>query len=1058
MTDLVERLQQHLGTQYRIERELGGGGMSHVFLAEEVRVGRKVVIKVLPPEMSAAVNVDRFEREIRLAARLSHPHVVPFLTTGGSGDLLYYVMPYIEGESLRARLDREHELPIPEAVRILREVGDALAEAHRMGVVHRDIKPDNILLRARHALVADFGVAKAVADSGGSGALTSIGVALGTPAYMSPEQAVADPNVDHRTDIYALGCVAYEMLCGRPPFEGNTPQQMIAAHVTRTPDPVERYRDIVPPALAALVMRCLAKKPADRFQSVDEMMHALDSVATPGGMTPIASTPVGTAPYPATAPTWTAGRHDGTTAGLFTGHPVRVATYFVLGAIAVLALVSVLAKGIGLPAWVMPAAIGLLVVGLPIMVLTGLHERKRHVAMTTGLHVATPTGLPALFTWRRALLGGALAFGALALATGGYVLARNLGLGGVGTLMATGELDARDKMVLADFANRTTDSALGASVTDALRVDLAQSPVIRLLDAATVSAGLRRMQRGGVAMLDAELARELAQRENAKAVIAGEISPVGAGYVLTARIVGAADGRELVSLRETAKDETAIIGALDKLSKRLRERVGESLKSLQNTESLEQVTTASMEALRKYSQAVRLDDVGQPEPAYALLQEAVAADSTFAMAWRKLAVVAPRAGAPDSVARYAGRRALALKDRLPPVERHTAEASFYTNVEPDPVKAEAAQKAVLAIAPEDRVALNNYALLLNDQGRYAEAEAMARRAIPVDRSWFSYGHLARSLVGQGRYAEADSVLQELAEIQPGSPRNLSLQSELAYDTRDYRRGDSLMLTLAQASRSEVAQLTSLDGRANSAAVTGRLGEYERLLDSLRVVAERIGRRGSRHGTVLRRLELDNLFRPAPRYGKADLDTLLRAFPLDSVPLEVRSYYWFATAYADEGDAATARRLVAEGDRNLPAYLRDVPDRDWAEAQIAMAERRWTDAVAAYRTAEARPDAGCRNCLAYAAGRAFDAMGQPDSALAQYERGIRSPEAGRFDSDIGGLAIALRRAGELSEEKGDAAKAREYYNQFLELWQAADADLQPLVREVRGRLAALGTDK
>ena len=1057
MTDLTDRLQRLVGDQYRIERELGGGGMSHVFLAEEVRVGRKVVIKVLPPEMSAAVNVDRFEREIRLAARLSHPHVVPFLTTGAEGDLLYYVMPYIEGESLRARLDREHELPIPEAVRILREVGDALAEAHRMGVVHRDIKPANILLRARHALVADFGVAKAVADSGGSGALTSIGVALGTPAYMSPEQAVADPNVDHRTDIYALGCVAYEMLCGRPPFEGGTPQQMIAAHVTRTPDPVERYRDIVPPALAALVMRCLAKKPADRFQSVEEMLHHLDSVATPGGMTPIASTPAGTAPYPT-------GRHDGTTAGrqgwhAWVGaHPLRVTAYFVLAAIAVLALVAVLAKGVGLPAWAMPAAIGLLVIGLPIMVVTGLHERKRHQAYTTGLHVPTPTGLRAFFTWRRALLGGAMAFGALALATGGYVLARNLGLGGVGTLMSTGELDARDKMVLADFANRTADSTLAASVTDALRVDLAQSPVIRLLDAATVSAALRRMERGGAAGLDANLAREVAQRENAKAVIAGEIGPVGAGYVLTARIIGAADGRELVSLRETAKDGTAIITALDKLSKRLRERVGESLKSLQNTESLEQVTTGSIEALQKYSQAVRLDDAGQAEAAYQLLQEAVAADSTFAMAWRKLAVVSGRAGAPDSVMRNAGRRALALKDRLPPIERHTAEASFYTNVEPDPVKAEAAHKAVLALDPEDRVALNNYALLLNDQGRYAEAEAVARRAIPVDRSWFSYGHLARSMVGQGRYAEADSVLRELAEIQPGSPRNLSLQSEVAYDSRDYRRGDSLMLALAQASRSDVMRLTSLNGRANSAGLTGRLAEYNRLLDSIRVVAEGVGRRGARISTALRRIELDKFVRPVPRYGKTDLDTLLRAFPLDSLPVEDRSYYWVASNYADQGDVVTARRLIAEGDRTLPAHLRTVMDRDWAEAGIAMAERRWSDAIAVFRTAEARPDADCRNCVAYWIARAFDAMGQPDSALAQYERGIHSPESGRFQSDAGGLAVALRRAGELSEQKGDAAKAREYYNQFLDLWQAADADLQPVVREVRGRLAALGTDK
>jgi tetratricopeptide (TPR) repeat protein len=1053
MTELTERLQRHLGDQYRIERELGGGGMSHVFLAEEVRVGRKVVIKVLPPEMSAAVNVDRFEREIRLAARLSHPHVVPFLTTGGEGDLLYYVMPYIEGESLRARLDREHELPVPETVRILREVADALAEAHRMGVVHRDIKPDNILLRARHALVADFGVAKAVAESGGSGALTSIGVALGTPAYMSPEQAVADPHVDYRTDIYALGCVAYEMLCGRPPFEGGTPQQLIAAHITRQPDPVEHYREMVPPALAALVMRCLAKKPADRYQSVEELLHQLDLVATPGGMTPIASTPVGTAPYPATLP-------DGMTAGwrVAAAHPVRVAAYFVLAAIAVLAAVSLLAKGVGLPAWSLPTAVALLAVGLPVMVLTGLQERKRYTAQTTGLHVPTPTGLPALFTWRRALLGGGLAFGALALATGGYILARNLGLGGMGTLMATGALDARDRMVLADFANRTGDSTLGASVTDALRVDLAQSPVIRLLDAAAVTEGLRRMQRDDAVGLDVDLARELAQRENAKAVIAGEIGPVGAGFVLTARIVAAADGRELVSLRETAKDETEIIAALDKLSKRLRERVGESLKSLQNTESLEQVTTASMEALRKYSEGVRLDDAGQSEAAYRLLREAVAADSTFAMAWRKAAAIGPRAGAPQAEVRAAYRRAFELRARLPVLEQRLTEASFYSQVEIDPGKEEAAWRAVLGLDPDDRVALNNLALELNEQGRYVEAESVARRAVPVDRSWFSYGHLAGALTGQGRFAEADSVLQELAAISPGSPRNPWLQAAVAYARRDYARGDSLSAELKRRFPGTSEHLASMNLRTGSARATGRLAEEARLIDSIRTLAMSIGSTGARHGAVLRLVDADHAFRPAPRYGAGDLDSVLRAYPFDSIPVEDRAYYWFATTYADVGDPASARRLLAEGDRILPAYLRSGEARLTAEGAVAMAESRWHDALARFRAAEAAPDAWCRNCLAFTQGEIFDRMGEADSALVQYERGIRSPEHQRLRSDAVGLATALRRAGELSERKGDRAKARDYYTQFLELWAGADADLQPVVRDVRGRLAGLGGDR
>ena len=225
MTEFSDRVQTAVGTAYRIEKELGGGGMSRVFLAEETGLERKVVVKVLPPEMAAGVNAERFRREILLAAKLQHPHIVPLLTAGANADLLYYVMPFIQGESLRARLAREGELPVGQAARILRDVADALAYAHRQGVVHRDIKPDNVMLADGHAVVTDFGVAKAVESSTGESSLTSLGVALGTPAYMSPEQAAADPHVDHRADIYAVGAMAYEMLTGRPPFTGATPRK-----------------------------------------------------------------------------------------------------------------------------------------------------------------------------------------------------------------------------------------------------------------------------------------------------------------------------------------------------------------------------------------------------------------------------------------------------------------------------------------------------------------------------------------------------------------------------------------------------------------------------------------------------------------------------------------------------------------------------------------------------------------------------------------------------------------------------------------------------------------
>ena len=207
-----------------LERELGQGGMATVYLAEDLRHHRKVALKLLRPELAATLGPDRFLREIQIAAQLQHPHILPLLDSGEVDGFLYYVMPYVDGESLRARLARQGELSVAEAARVLREVADALSYAHERGVVHRDIKPDNVLLSGRHALVTDFGVAKAVSEATGRQALTTAGVALGTPTYMAPEQATADPHTDHRVDLYALGATAYELLTGRPPFVAPTAQ------------------------------------------------------------------------------------------------------------------------------------------------------------------------------------------------------------------------------------------------------------------------------------------------------------------------------------------------------------------------------------------------------------------------------------------------------------------------------------------------------------------------------------------------------------------------------------------------------------------------------------------------------------------------------------------------------------------------------------------------------------------------------------------------------------------------------------------------------------------
>jgi serine/threonine-protein kinase len=283
MADVLDRLRTVLADRYAIERELGSGGMATVYLAEDLKHERQVALKVLRPELAAALGPERFLQEIKIAANLHHPHILPLYDSGEAEGFLYYVMPYVEGESLRDRLAREKQLAIDDALQVAREVADALSYAHSHGVIHRDIKPENILLESGHAVVADFGIARAV-DAAGGERLTETGLALGTPAYMSPEQAGGSKDLDGRSDLYALGCVLHEMLAGQPPFTGPTIESLVHQHLTAPPPSVTAIRPSVPGWVAAALERSLAKTPADRFNPVAQFGEAISprtSVTSP---------------------------------------------------------------------------------------------------------------------------------------------------------------------------------------------------------------------------------------------------------------------------------------------------------------------------------------------------------------------------------------------------------------------------------------------------------------------------------------------------------------------------------------------------------------------------------------------------------------------------------------------------------------------------------------------------------------------------------------------------------------------------------------------------------
>jgi len=281
--DLLERVTAALGDRYTIEREAGRGGMAVVFLAEDLRHHRQVAIKVLHPELTATLGAERFLHEIEIVAGLQHPHILPLYESGEADGLLYYVMPYAEGESLRQRLDREKQLAVDESVRITVEVADGLDYAHRKGVVHRDIKPGNILLAEGHATIADFGIARAI-EAAQAERVTSTGLAVGTPLYASPEQATGAETLDGRTDVYSLACVLYEMLAGEPPLTGTTPQMIQARRMSETPTALHSLRDTVPAALDAVIARALARVPADRYATAAQLGQALQAalfVSTP---------------------------------------------------------------------------------------------------------------------------------------------------------------------------------------------------------------------------------------------------------------------------------------------------------------------------------------------------------------------------------------------------------------------------------------------------------------------------------------------------------------------------------------------------------------------------------------------------------------------------------------------------------------------------------------------------------------------------------------------------------------------------------------------------------
>jgi eukaryotic-like serine/threonine-protein kinase len=1051
--DVRSLLVGALGGTYDIGAELGGGGMSRTYMATERALNRKVVVKALAPELLAGVSVERFKREVMLAASLQHPHVVPVLATGDADGLPWFTMPFVDGQSLRQRLS-SGPMPVSEAIGILRDVARGLAFAHARGVVHRDIKPDNVLLSEGSATVTDFGIAKAIsaARTQSSPGLTGTGMSLGTPSYMSPEQAAGDPDIDHRADLYSFGAMAYEMLTGAPPFAGMSPSRMLAAALSERPRPITEVRADLPAPLAKLVMACLEKQAADRPQQAMDLVRVLDTVLSSGAGS---AAPV-----------------------ILTGGRVPVGK--ALGAWAaasavVLFVVWAASVSIGLPPWALPGAAGVMFLGIPVIALTWYVQRTAYreftqtPALTPGGHKAPQGTLHTLavkaspfMSWRRTLMGGVAAVALFLVGVGGFMVARAYGIGAAGSLIAKGELDQNAKLILADFKSPASDTSLGVTLTEALRADLAQSRLLRVLSRANVRDVLRLMQRPVDAGVDLPLAREVATREGIKAIVDGEVVQLGSGYVVAARLVTTQTGEELGAFRETAANATDLLPAVERLSRALRERIGESYKDIRAAAPLERVTTSNVEALRMYVAGMRaVEERRDLTAAVNYFSEATRLDSGFASAYRKWGVsLGNEGGSQAEIARLLS-KAFERRDRLSEAERLLTEASYYTSGPREDLRQ--ATLALEALYNRDTMffpAANNLAVIYMRQGQWKEAAPLLRRAISIEPNIVTgWLNLIRVEMETDRVSVAESLATASEKtLGPQNGQPLTQHAWVRFASGDYAGADSLIREGFKRFASRPQDIQRFAGSASAyAEAQGRLREAREmraLFDSSRRVQKLPV---NALASALQEAERTGLLRGDLAAGRALAVAALKSYPPESFPEADRQYgAW--------GDALYALGLKDQGRQMLRAvqarYAQSNRLGDGAASALlqghdALANGAPDDAARVLRTAMTQVGAsGAANYRPLLA-EAYRKTGKPDSAIAVLEE---------FVSDRGFVATfnagPLNRPrahidlGELYEAKKQPAKALAQYEQFLGLYRNADPELQPLVRDIRARVERL----
>ncbi|MEP6589930.1 MAG: protein kinase [Gemmatimonadota bacterium] len=720
----VSRLTRAMAPTYRVEGVLGEGGMATVYIAEDPKHRRRVAVKVMRPELAETLGTERFLREVEIAAQLSHPHILPVFDSGSSEGFLYYVMPLVEGESLPARMAREKQLPVTTALTLAREVAEALAFAHARGIVHRDIKPANILLSAGHALVADFGIARAI--SGGGKALTQTGLAIGTPQYMSPEQAMGASDVDGRVDIYALGCVLYEMIAGEPPFTGPTAQAVIARSLTETARPLTATREGLAPRVAAVVSKALSKSPADRYQTATEMVEALraaeDQVRDGSRETPVA----GVAP---------SGK-----------------AWLIFGVVALLVLTGFVVTAVrrGMPPWVLAIAALLVGGGGVALALTAQAEGRRRDHQP-------PRQFDGVLTWRNAALGGVAALAVWAMTA--TMLAVTPASAGAGTLK---------RLAILPFVNQgTTDDAYFADgIVDEVRGKLAK--VGQLTVIASTSANQYRNS--------AKTPMEIASELGVDYLLVGKVRWAGNGADRKVQVVPElVDGHTGATTWQQSFDAqvTDVFQMQTSIASQVALALGTALGSTDQAELAARPTTnAAAYDLYLKGRAIPSNAAASQREAAGYFEQAVALDSTFVDAWARLGAAwtnvysnGTRQSPEARRAKEAIDRALRLDSKSGSI--HMVAARYHSLVDRDAVAADREMNLALAASPKDPEVLTSSAANDARVGRFDAALDKLARARELDpRSQRTLAALLTTLVSLHRMDEAISVGEQAIALLP----------------------------------------------------------------------------------------------------------------------------------------------------------------------------------------------------------------------------------------------------------------------------------------------------